>query len=117
EQGRSFLNEDKGVILDGTFQRAKDRSLVREMTAAMGANCRLIECQSPSDVIHLRLNRRAALKDGLSDATWETYLHQREKFEPITGSSEAMHLLLDTRGSLLTHSHAASDWLRANDHN
>ena len=117
EQGRTFFNKDKGVILDATFQRAKDRSLVREMAAANGAKWRLIECQSPPDVIHQRLDQRDTLKDGLSDASWETYLHQRNEFEPVVSSSEATHLVLDTRSSQCENSHAATGWLRANDHN
>jgi hypothetical protein len=117
EQGRTFFNKDKGVILDATFQRAQDRSLVREMAAANGGKWRLIECQTPPDLIHERLDRRDTLKDGLSDATWETYLHQRNQFEPVSSSSKATHLVLDTRGSQCENSHAATDWLRANDHN
>jgi aminoglycoside phosphotransferase family enzyme/predicted kinase len=117
EEGRTFFNKDKGVILDATFQRAQDRSLVREMAAANGAKWRLIECQSPPDLIHERLDRRDTLKDGLSDATWETYLHQRNQFEPVSSSSKTTHLVLDTRGSQCENSHAATDWLRANDHN
>ncbi len=115
KQGLSIFNQDKGVILDATFQRAKDRSLVREMAEAIGAKWRLIECQSPPDVIHERLDRRDTLKDGLSDATWETYLRQRSEFEPVTNYSEAMHLVLDTRNSQWENSHAATDWLRAHD--
>jgi hypothetical protein len=117
EQGRTFFKMDKGAILDATFQRAKDRSQLEAMAAANGAQFRLIECQSPPEVIHKRLDRRDALKDGLSDATWETYLRQRNKFEPVSGSSETTHLALDTRGSQCENSHAATDWLRANDHN
>jgi hypothetical protein len=116
EQGRTFLKQDKGVILDATFQRAKDRSRLREMAVTNGAKWRLIECQTPSDVIHQRLDRRNTLKDVLSDATWETYLRQRDEFDPITGSFQTTHLALDTRGSECENSHAATDWLRANDH-
>jgi len=116
ELGRALFNKDNGVIFDATFQRAKDRSLVREMAVASGARWRLIECQTPSDVIHQRLDWRDTLKDGLSDATWETYLRQRDEFKPVTGSSETTHLTLDTRGSQCENSHAATDWLRKNDH-
>jgi hypothetical protein len=116
QQGRTFVNKDQGVILDATFQRAKDRSKLEVMAEAIGAQFRLIECQTPPEVIHQRLDRRDTLKDGISDATWETYLHQRNEFEPITGFSQTTHLALDMRGSQCENSHAATDWLRANDH-
>jgi predicted kinase len=116
EQGRTSLDKHLGVILDATFQRAKDRSLAREMAMANGAKWRLIECQSPPEVIHQRLDRRTTLKNGLSDATWKIYLQQRNEFEPVS-LSEAPHLVLDTRSSQCETSHAATDWLRANDRN
>ncbi|HEV8371460.1 MAG TPA: AAA family ATPase, partial [Pyrinomonadaceae bacterium] len=116
EQGGECFNQSKGVILDATFQRAKDRSLAQEMAAASGAKWRFIECQAPPEVIHKRLDQRGTLKEGLSDATWETYLRQRNKFEPVPPPSETTYLVLDTRGSLCENSHAATDWLRKNDH-
>ncbi len=116
KQGLAFLQQDQGVILDATFQRAKDRGPVRELAATNGANYRLIECQSPPELIHDRLDWRESLKDGLSDATWETYLRQRWELEPAHHSSEATHLVLDTRNSQWQNSHAATNWLRLNDH-
>ena len=53
--------------------------------------------------------------EGLSDATWDTYLRQREEFEPAGSPSDEVRLTLDTNGSLSATSHRAADWLREND--
>jgi uncharacterized protein len=113
DRGRDLFEEDGGVILDATFQRAEDRRRARELASAFGAEWRLIECQLTPDLLKSRLANRNA--DGLSDATWETYLRQREQFEPITESTGVMHLLLDNSGSLPSVSQTATDWLRANE--
>ncbi len=61
------------------------------------------------------LNKRLVLGEGLSDATWETYLRQREDFDSIDELPETAHLVLDTSDSLTAISRAATDWLRKND--
>jgi uncharacterized protein len=113
DRGRNLFEENRGVLLDATFQRADDRRRARELASALGAEWRLIECQVAPDLLKSRLANRTA--DGLSDATWETYLRQREQFEPVTESTGVTHLLLDNRGSLSSVSQTATDWLRANE--
>jgi uncharacterized protein len=113
DRGRYLFEEDRGVLLDATFQRADDRRRARELASALGAEWRLIECQVAPDLLKSRLANRNA--DGLSDATWVTYLRQREQFEPVTESTGVTHLLLDNSGSLSSVSQTAADWLRANE--
>jgi uncharacterized protein len=113
DRGRDLFEENRGVILDATFQRADDRRRARELASALGAEWRLIECQMAPDLLRSRLANRT--DDGLSDATWETYLRQREQFEPVTESAGATHLPLDNSGSLSSVSQTATDWLRANE--
>jgi aminoglycoside phosphotransferase family enzyme/predicted kinase len=111
ETGRALLAEDRGVVLDATFRREVDRATARSMAADAGAGWKIIECRLSPDLIRARLDRRAARSEGLSDATWGTYLRQREEFDPVAGSNDS-HLVLDTSGSLSVTSHMASDWLR-----
>lgn len=113
-RGRSLLKENWAVILDATFQRADDRSAARDMTAALGARWRLIECQLTPDLIRSRLGDRARQSD-LSEATWETHVRQREEFEPPDDSGGDLHLVLDTSPSISLTSRAATDWLRERD--
>lgn len=71
ECGRDFLVRDGGVVLDATFRCEADRASTREMSLKSGAQWRVIECRLTPELVRERLERRAKLKEGLSDATWE----------------------------------------------
>jgi hypothetical protein len=59
-----------------------------------------------------RIEERAAREEGLSDATWEIYLRQREEGGALCGESDGRSLALDTGGNLAATARVASDWLR-----
>jgi hypothetical protein len=63
-------------------------------------------------LVHKRIEERAARKDGLSDATWEIFLRQREGSGVLCGVSDGTSLALDTGGNLAATVRTASDWLR-----
>jgi uncharacterized protein len=113
-RGRNIFKEDRGVVLDATFQRAEDRRRARELASTLGAEWRVIECQLIPDLVKSRLARRQDGGNGLSDATWETYLRQREEFDPVAEAAGVTYLRLDNSGSLPSVGQAATDWLRAN---
>ncbi|MCI0488226.1 MAG: AAA family ATPase [Blastocatellia bacterium] len=113
EAGRSLLEENRGVVLDATFLRGDARALARRMAEEAGARWRFIECRLSPESVRQRLEHRAALKEGLSDATWEIYLRQSAEHTHISDGSA--HLALDTGGSLAEVSRGAADWLRAKD--
>ena len=115
DNGRARLQADGGVVLDATFKRATDRAAAREMAAAAGARWRLIECRLSPDQVKARLARRAARQDGLSDATWETYLRQRAEFDLLDEAHDGIFLALDMSSNLATDSRIATDWLRPNN--
>jgi predicted kinase len=115
ESGRGWLSKGQGLILDATFRRRADREMAREIAAQAGAEWRLIECRLSPELVRTRLNKRVALREGLSDATWETFLRQREVFDAIAGLTDVSHLVLETDDSLTIISHTAADWLRKND--
>jgi uncharacterized protein len=114
ERGRELLGRDGGVILDATFRRNEDRAAARAMAAEAGAEWRLIECRLAPELVRERLERRAALREGLSDATWQVYLKQREEASAL-GDESARHFALDTGGPLPAVGRAATDWLRLQD--
>jgi aminoglycoside phosphotransferase family enzyme/predicted kinase len=113
EEGCEALKEGGGVVLDATFRRTADRMAAREMAESSGARWRLIECRLSPDLIRARLDQRAAKQEGISDATWETHLLQRDEYEPEGDASVANYLALDTSGNLVDVSRGATDWLRA----
>ncbi|HEV8532043.1 MAG TPA: AAA family ATPase [Methylomirabilota bacterium] len=112
ERGRGLTVEDGGVVLDGTFLRDEDRMGVRHMASSAGAAVRWIECELPADLVRQRLERRRQRHEGLSDATWDTYLHQRDEYVARRGRQEDRHLVVDMTQSLPTCARRATDWLR-----
>lgn len=112
ERGRDLLAQHGGVVLDATFRRNADRAVAREMTLKAGAQWIVIECRLAPEVARKRLDRRRRLKEGLSDATWETYLRERSEFEP-SDDRDIARLELDTNSDLAVVAHRATDWLRA----
>ena len=113
ERGRGLMAEDGGVVLDGTFLRDEDRLAVRHMVASAGAAVRWIECELPADLVRQRMERRRQRREGLSDATWDTYLRQREEYVARRGRREDGHLVVDMTQGLPTCARHATDWLRA----
>ncbi len=112
ERGREMLGADRGVILDATFLRDDDRSMAERMAMDAGAEWRMIECRLTPELVHKRIEERAARKEGLSDATWEIYLRQREESRFLCGEPDNRYLTLDTGGDLAATARTASDWLR-----
>jgi uncharacterized protein len=112
ERGREILGSDRGVILDATFLRDDDRSMAERMAIDAGAEWRLIECRLAPELVRKRIEERAARKEGLSDATWEIYLRQREEGGVLCGEPDSRSLALDTGGNLAATARTASDWLR-----
>ncbi|MBS1791758.1 MAG: AAA family ATPase [Acidobacteria bacterium] len=112
EEAQTRLNSEGSVILDATFRRAEDRAAAQAIAQAAGAQWRLIECTLPSELVQVRLAERAARGDGCSDATWETYLRQREEGAPFCNPTESTCLTLDTSVSIINSSRTATDWLR-----
>jgi uncharacterized protein len=114
ERARDLLRRDGGVVLDATFRRNADRAVAREMAAHSGARLRLIECRLAPELVRERLQRRAALKEGLSDATWETYSRQRVEFEPFDDRDQP-RFEVETSRDLAVIARMATDWLREKD--
>src|SRR5262245_46253391 len=112
EAAREALKDGRSVVLDATFRGAAALEMARSMAAEAGARWKLIECRLASELVRSRLAERAARKEGLSDATWEIYLRQREEGARLKTEPDAYHLILDTSGSLAATSRMASDWLR-----
>ncbi len=114
EIGRGLLEKEGGVVLDATFRREADRERARALASEAGAVFRTIECKLSHELVRERLDRRASLAEGLSDARWETYTRQQLEYEPFA-EVKGEHLELDTGRDLGVISHIATDWLRYMD--
>ncbi len=111
DEARTALQKEGGVVLDATFRRAADRSKARELAASLGVNWRIIECRLAEELVRVRLEQRAMRDEGISAATWDTFVKQRNEFEPINELPDS-HLVLDTAGTLSSIARQATDWLR-----
>lgn len=85
------------ALIDATFLRRAERDAVRDLAAALGVRCLIVECTAPETVVHERLERRVRSGgDPWSDGTWETYQSQLAKGEPLSADEREGVLTVDT---------------------
>src|SRR5215470_15684165 len=111
-QGGALLASEGGAVLDGTFLREEDREPVRVLARQAGAALRWIECDLPAELVRERMRGRSERGDGLSDATWEIHLRQREERDAHPRPNLQSYLLVDMRQELARSARRATDWLR-----
>jgi hypothetical protein len=85
-----------GVIVDATFQDAKQRRRFVELAARLEVPVVFIECQAAEAEILRRLEKRASAGNEVSDATREIYLRQRGEFMPLVEVPENSHFVVRT---------------------
>jgi aminoglycoside phosphotransferase family enzyme/predicted kinase len=85
-----------GVIVDATFQDEVERLALAELAARRAVPLLLVECRAEEATVRRRLDERSARGDSVSDATWEVYCAQRDRFAPVTSPVGARHVVLDT---------------------
>jgi predicted kinase len=112
-KGKELLREDHSVVLDGTFLKERYRALAGEMALGSGAHLRVIECRLGPEEARRRIEKRAHRDEGLSDANWQTYLHQQ--VDPVPPDARYSWLTLDAEPPLPVCSRRPSDWLRGRD--
>jgi predicted kinase len=95
-----YLDAGVSVVLDATFFTRSLRERARTIAASRGAQFLVVETIASDAVIHERLDARGQ-GQSLSDARWETYLAQRERFEPINELAAGEHIRLDSSDDLV----------------
>lgn len=113
ELGISKLKKGRDVIVDATFRERKYRQLLQEVATqslqdfdtnslrrsegveTISPPIYWIWCTTDDSVVRERFMKRKESED-ISDARWEIYLAQKEKFEPPTEISEQRLIKLDT---------------------
>jgi len=79
EIAKEALKKGRDVVLDATFRERAYRDIVQRELGF--ANIYWIWCTAPDSVVKERFMKRKESQD-ISDARWEIYLAQKEKFEP-----------------------------------
>lgn len=86
DRAGEMLAAGRSVVLDGTFLEERLLQAARDLAANAGVEALLIECHCPPEVVRERLERRAAEQAAgasntdPSEAGWEVYQRQRERF-------------------------------------
>lgn len=100
EGARRLLIDGQSVVLDATFQQREQRERAMALARETGALAFCIETAADASVVRKRLTAREQDAATLSDARWETYLVQAERFEPINELDDWQHIRLDVGSPL-----------------
>jgi aminoglycoside phosphotransferase family enzyme/predicted kinase len=95
-QAEEYLSEGRAVVLDGTYLEAAQRAPLLSLSRRASVPLLVVECKAQEDVVRRRQEGRASEPWTASEATWEVYLAQRERFEPPDDVPPAQRLTLDT---------------------
>lgn len=87
------------VVLDGSYQSEKERSLLRHHFSGR-ARLLFVHCVCAEEVVKKRLAQRAQDPEAVSDGSWEIYLVQKKRFQPLTAEEKEQVIVLDTDAPL-----------------
>lgn len=82
-QTAEHLRAGKNVILDGSYKRATERDLVKQLARDHGAAAIFLYCACPPDVVLQRLDIRAEDPQSISDGREEILAAQALDFDPV----------------------------------
>lgn len=91
-RARRELEDGNTVVLDATFSSEQYRAAAADLAERTDADCTFVHVTCRDEVVERRMKARS---DTVSDATFETYLQQKERFDPITRD----HVEIDNSGS------------------
>ncbi len=96
----SFLDEGRGVVLDGTYIERRLREPVLELARLRGLRLLVVECSAPESVIAGRQRQRLDQSWSTSDARMDVYLSQTRRYEPPDEVPPDHRLRIDTTAPL-----------------
>jgi predicted kinase len=104
EHAQPLLLEGRSVILDASFIRRSHRKAAARLAADTGAQFVCVLVETPPQAVRSRLVRRVAQGRGPSDARWETYIHQKRRFQKPSEVPAERLIMVDggQRGSKAT---------------
>jgi len=82
-QAREHLAAGRSVILDGSYKRAAERDLVKQLAQDNGATAIFLYCACPLEVVRQRLGIRAQDPQAISDGREEILAAQAQDFDPV----------------------------------
>ncbi|MEW5736961.1 MAG: AAA family ATPase [Thermodesulfobacteriota bacterium] len=97
-RAEALLARNTSVILDATFLQSVHRETAFSLGRKFGADFYGAWCSCPEDETRRRLESRTSQKDEPSDGRFETYLKQKELWEPPRQIYAHRIFALDTMG-------------------
>jgi len=100
EEAKALLQQGDSVVLDASYQSARDRQDIR--TLARNLNCQVyfILCQCPEREMQRRMDEREQDPASVSDGRWEIYLEQKKRFEPPDELADTELIIIDTQAPM-----------------
>jgi predicted kinase len=93
DRARSALESGNDVVLDATFSAKRYRQAAEALATETDAEIAFVHVTCRDEVVEERM---AARETTVSDATFETYLQQKERFDPL----ERDHIEIDNSGTV-----------------
>ncbi|HUI25423.1 MAG TPA: AAA family ATPase [Candidatus Kryptonia bacterium] len=90
------LAAGRGSIVDATFQRRSDRDALRAVAARRRVPLLFVECRCSEAEIRRRIERRVGEAGTVSDADWNVYVAQRDRFEAFTPAEARDRMTIDS---------------------
>jgi predicted kinase len=112
EEARERLDAGRSVILDATFLRRKYRRCAARLARETGAQFACLVLRTSEKESRRRLDRRAGLGAGVSDARWETYKAQKRRFQQPSEVREDRRIEIDAERPIRSQVRSALDALR-----
>ncbi len=99
-EAKRVLHSGRGVILDATFSKRRQRELAVGLANQAGVEPLFLECRAGRNEVIQRLSRRHKDSLRVSDVTAEIYLAQLKDFEQLDEIPPAWHQVIDTARDL-----------------
>jgi len=100
ERAAVRLQRGDSVILDASYQYARDRQDVRNLARSLHCAVYFILCQCSEAEMKRRMDEREKDPAAVSDGRWEVYLQQKKRFEPPDELAPSELVTIDTQAPL-----------------
>ncbi len=97
--GARLLSRDS-VILDASYQYARDRQDVKDLARNLNCQVYFILCRCSEKEMRRRMDEREQDPTAVSDGRWEIYVQQKKRFEPPDELEASELLVIDTKAPL-----------------
>jgi len=100
ERAEARLRRGDSVILDASYQYARDRLDLRALAGNLNCPVYFIFCQCSEVEMKRRMIAREQDPASVSDGRWEIYQKQKKRFEPPDELAAAELIIMDTQPPL-----------------